>query len=157
VAVHARRDRRAEPDGHPPHLGRGPAARVHAGAHLRDTVAIDDLVTDGPGVGAGSSPVGRAQGTYMLASAVRVEADWQTGRKIKQLAAVVGRPWRRRTEYGRCLGILVQPPLLIVCLVVQCYMLKTRAIIMSFFQLTCSRCRKSEAVSCRCHDCKSLV
>jgi hypothetical protein len=38
----------------------------------------------------------------------------------------------------------------------QCYMLKTGAIIMSFFQLTCSRCQRSEAASCRCHNCKNL-
>lgn len=36
------------------------------GGHFGDTVAIDDLLTEGPG--AGSKPVGRAQGTYMLAS-----------------------------------------------------------------------------------------
>ncbi|KAL6647633.1 hypothetical protein ACP70R_015070 [Stipagrostis hirtigluma subsp. patula] len=36
------------------------------GSFFGDTTAVDDLLTDGPGVG--SKPVGRAQGTYMLAS-----------------------------------------------------------------------------------------
>ncbi|CAN6222125.1 unnamed protein product [Urochloa humidicola] len=37
------------------------------GSRFGDTTAVDDLVTEGPGVE--SKPVGRAQGSYMLASA----------------------------------------------------------------------------------------
>lgn len=48
--------------------GVGPPHASMPGRTFGDTVAIDDLVTDGPGVGADSRPVGRAQGTYMLSS-----------------------------------------------------------------------------------------
>ncbi|KAK8455941.1 hypothetical protein SEVIR_4G249100v4 [Setaria viridis] len=44
----------------------GPPHKSLKGAYFGDTMAIDDLVTDGPGIDSGS--VGRAQGTYMLSS-----------------------------------------------------------------------------------------
>ncbi|CAN6196625.1 unnamed protein product [Urochloa humidicola] len=48
--------------------GSGPANPwMPAGSRFGDTTAVDDLVTEGPRVE--SKPVGRAQGTYMLASA----------------------------------------------------------------------------------------
>ncbi|KAJ1256846.1 hypothetical protein BS78_K286900 [Paspalum vaginatum] len=46
--------------------GVGPPHASMPGRTFGDTVAIDDLVTEGPGIG--SRPVGRAQGTYMLSS-----------------------------------------------------------------------------------------
>ncbi|KAL6647637.1 hypothetical protein ACP70R_015074 [Stipagrostis hirtigluma subsp. patula] len=46
--------------------GAGPPHATLRGAYFGDTMAIDDLLTDGPD--AGSSAVGRAQGTYMLSS-----------------------------------------------------------------------------------------
>ncbi|CAL5092184.1 unnamed protein product [Urochloa decumbens] len=47
--------------------GTGPAnPSMPAGSRFGDTTAVDDLLTEGPG--ADSKPVGRAQGTYMLAS-----------------------------------------------------------------------------------------
>nr|AGT16553.1 disease resistance response protein [Saccharum hybrid cultivar R570] len=50
--------------------GVGPPHESMPGRTFGDTVAIDDLVTDGPGiVGHGDTrPIGRAQGTYMLTS-----------------------------------------------------------------------------------------
>ena len=46
--------------------GVGPPHDVERGAYFGDTAAIDDVVTEEPD--AGSRAVGRAQGTYMLAS-----------------------------------------------------------------------------------------
>ncbi|CAL5092181.1 unnamed protein product [Urochloa decumbens] len=47
--------------------GTGPAnPSMPEGSRFGDTKAVDDLLTEGPGVE--SRPVGRAQGTYMLAS-----------------------------------------------------------------------------------------
>lgn len=46
--------------------GVGPPHASMAGRTFGDTVAVDDLVTEGPGIA--SRPVGRAQGTYMLSS-----------------------------------------------------------------------------------------
>ncbi|KAL6880452.1 hypothetical protein ACP4OV_012017 [Aristida adscensionis] len=46
--------------------GVGPPHASLRGAYFGDTVAVDDLVTAAPG--AGAAAVGRAQGTYMLAS-----------------------------------------------------------------------------------------
>ncbi|OEL16926.1 hypothetical protein BAE44_0022053 [Dichanthelium oligosanthes] len=45
----------------------GPPHKSLKGAYFGDTMAIDDLVTEGPGINS-SSVVGRAQGTYMLSS-----------------------------------------------------------------------------------------
>src|SRR4051812_7537653 len=44
----------------------GPPHASLKGAYFGDTVAIDDLVTEGPAID--SRAVGRAQGTYMLSS-----------------------------------------------------------------------------------------
>ncbi|TVU13263.1 hypothetical protein EJB05_40799, partial [Eragrostis curvula] len=46
--------------------GAGPAHTSMPGRSFGDTVAIDDLVTEGPD--SSSRPIGRAQGTYMLTS-----------------------------------------------------------------------------------------
>ncbi|CAN6209100.1 unnamed protein product [Urochloa humidicola] len=47
--------------------GTGPAnPSMPAGSRFGDTTAVDDLLTAGPGIE--SEPMGRAQGTYMLAS-----------------------------------------------------------------------------------------
>ncbi|KAL5198389.1 hypothetical protein ABZP36_001901 [Zizania latifolia] len=46
-----------------------PNPSMAAGNNFGDTVVIDDVVTEGPSVA--SKEVGRAQGTYMLASMVR--------------------------------------------------------------------------------------
>jgi len=46
--------------------GVGPPHDVERGAYFGDTAAIDDVVTEEPDAGAWA--VGRAQGTYMLAS-----------------------------------------------------------------------------------------
>ncbi|KAF8698976.1 hypothetical protein HU200_034804 [Digitaria exilis] len=43
-----------------------PNPSMPAGSRFGDTTAIDDFLTEGSGVD--SQPVGRAQGTYMLAS-----------------------------------------------------------------------------------------
>nr|CAB3455443.1 unnamed protein product [Digitaria exilis] len=43
-----------------------PNPSMPVGSRFGDTTAIDDLLTEGPGVD--SAPLGRAQGTYMLAS-----------------------------------------------------------------------------------------
>uniref|UniRef100_A0A0E0LUE2 Dirigent protein n=1 Tax=Oryza punctata TaxID=4537 RepID=A0A0E0LUE2_ORYPU len=46
--------------------GVGPPHKSMPGRTFGDTVAVDDLVTEGPSIG--SPAVGRAQGTYMLSS-----------------------------------------------------------------------------------------
>jgi len=53
-------------------LVRGPGPEnpsMHPGNYFGDTVAVDDLLTEG--LAAGSAPVGRAQGTYMTGSMSR--------------------------------------------------------------------------------------
>lgn len=76
--------------------GPGPAHPVMPGSHFGDTTVIDDALTDGPGASS-SRLVGRAQGTYMLASlgepvlAVSMTVVLTAGAYNGSTIAIVGR------------------------------------------------------------------